>query len=110
MDFVMEHRLKIEKILQFSISAKIISGTKKRNRVLIPWMDLSSSQDEIPFKITRRQFPVRLDFAMTIHKSQGQTFKHVRVYLSCPIFNRGQLYGQLTNLTNERFSYNDWRE
>ena len=32
-------------------------------------MDLSPEQDEITFKLTRRQFAFRLGFTMTINKS-----------------------------------------
>ena len=40
----------------------------------------------------RRQFPVRVAFAMTINKSQGQTFSRVGVWLEEPVFTHGQLY------------------
>ena len=37
--------------------------------VFIPRIDLSPIKEEIPFNI-RRQFPIRLGFAMTINESQ----------------------------------------
>lgn len=41
----------------------------------------------------RHQFPVRSAFAMTIDKSQGQTFESVGVDLkSSPVFMHGMLY------------------
>ena len=46
----------------------------------------------------RRQFPVILAFAMTINKSQGQSFDHVGIYLPEPVFAHGQLYVALTRV------------
>ena len=40
----------------------------------------------------RRQFPVKVAFAMTINKAQGQSFQKVGIYLSKPVFGHGQLY------------------
>jgi hypothetical protein len=45
-----------------------------------------------PFVLCCCRFPVRVAFAMTINKSQGQTLNNVGVYLSSPVFYHGQLY------------------
>jgi ATP-dependent DNA helicase PIF1 len=37
----------------------------------IPRFTLSSQEGDMPFMLTRKQFPVKLCFAMTINKSQG---------------------------------------
>ncbi|KAK8947047.1 hypothetical protein KSP39_PZI007285 [Platanthera zijinensis] len=44
------------------------------------------------FELTRKQFPVRLSFALTINKSQDQTIRNVGIYLPNHVFSHGQLY------------------
>ena len=62
-------------------------------RVFIPRIPLSPSEDiSLSFKLKRKQFPVRLNFAMTINKAQGQTILNVGIYLPEPIFSHRQLY------------------
>lgn len=46
------------------------------------------------------QFPLRLAFAITIHKSQGKTFERVIVDLERGIFSHGQLYVALSRCTS----------
>src|SRR5436190_22794492 len=61
--------------------------------VFIPRIPLaSSSTADLPFDFQRTQFPLRLAFAMTINKAQGQTLRHVGLCLTEPVFTHGQLY------------------
>ena len=52
-----------------------------------------------PFKFKRTQFPIRVSFAMTVNKAQGQTIPHVGIYLPNPVFSHGQLYVALSRAT-----------
>lgn len=49
-----------------------------------------TTDSAIEFK--RLQFPVRLAFAFTINKGQGQTLKVAGLNLVKPCFSHGQLY------------------
>ena len=70
----------------------IAEGENKERRVLIPRITLRPKDREFPFEWCRRQFPVRVGFAMTINKSQGQTLFNVGVWLNDTCFGHGQLY------------------
>ena len=70
----------------------IAGGEHKDRRVLIPRISLRPKDREFPFEWCRRQFPVRVAFAMTINKSQGKTLRNVGVWLNDPCFSHGQLY------------------
>ena len=60
--------------------------------VAIPRIILKPKDREFPFDWSRRQFPVRVAFACTINKSQGQTMKRIGVWLPSSPFSHGQLY------------------
>ena len=66
---------------------------------LIYRCSLSTSED-LAFHLTRTQFPVKLAFAMTINKSQGQSLDHVGIDLRRQVFTHGQLYVALSRTTD----------
>jgi hypothetical protein len=85
-------RLIVQEMKNNVIGANILTGKQLGQSVFIPRVDLIPSEDEFPVTIRRRQFPIRPAFAMTINKSQGQTFERVGIYLPSPVFSHGQLY------------------
>ena len=82
----------ITKLNTHVIHTRISTGPYKGEHVLIPRIPLIPSDSALPFHFRRLQFPVRPCFAMTINKSQGQTFREVGIDLSTPVFTHGMLY------------------
>ncbi|XP_055910566.1 uncharacterized protein LOC129944932 [Eupeodes corollae] len=82
-------RLSVEKQMANLIEATILSGKYRGENVLIPRIPMIPS--DMPFEFKRLQFPVRLAFAITINKAQGQTLNICGLDLEQPVFSHGQL-------------------
>ena len=80
-------RLIITALGAMILEAKIMTGTHTGRSVLIPRIRLTLKNTRLPFVLERRQFPIKVCYAMTINKSQGQTLTTVGVYLKKACFH-----------------------
>ena len=85
-------RLRILDLFNSYFTAKVLTGPFESLTVIIPRVKLEGADPGMPFSFWRIQFPVRLAFAITINKSQGQTLAKVGLYIPNGVFGHGQLY------------------
>ena len=83
-------RHSVKKLMNNIIEATILNGKFKGTDVLLPRIPMIPT--DMPFEFKRLQFPVRLAFAMTINKAQGQSLQVFGLDLEIPCFSHGQLY------------------
>jgi ATP-dependent DNA helicase PIF1 len=62
---------------------------------------LNDAKDALELRVigTIEQYPIKLAYALSIHKSQGLTFNEVTVDLTRPCFQKGQMYVALSRVT-----------
>ena len=90
-------RLKITGLFNHNIKAKIITCERIGEEVPIPRITLNTGDSSsFPFTLFRKQFSIVLAFAITINKSQGQSFNSLGIFIRRSLFLHGQLYVALS--------------
>ncbi|XP_076030453.1 uncharacterized protein LOC143018757 [Oratosquilla oratoria] len=91
-----------------------VTGDNLKKNIIVEWIlggiydgeqitivRIKSVSSDFPVNFSRFQFPVKLSFAMTINKSQGQTIKKCGLYLyGTKCFSHGQLYVACLRVTS----------
>ena len=96
-------RLRVTRIGINIITAEVLTGSGKGDIVLIPKIPIIPN--DLPFQFKRLQFPIKLAFALTINKSQGQTMKFAGIDLTNNCFSHGQLYVACSRVSNPKNLY-----
>ncbi|CAK1595296.1 unnamed protein product [Parnassius mnemosyne] len=91
-------RLRVTHLGRNIIGATILTGVGQGENVIIPRIPIIPT--DLPFQFKRLQFPIKLSFAMTINKTQGQTLQVAGVNLEKPCFSHGQLYVACSRVSN----------
>jgi len=85
------------------LEVRLIGGDHDGETTLIPRILMAPPVSAaLAFDFRRLQFPVRLAFALSINKAQGQSARYVGAYLRAPVFSHGQLYVALSRATCSR--------
>ena len=69
---------------------------------LLPRLRFQCKMNGYDAQVTRKQFPIRQAYGLTIHKSQSATLDRVVVDLRHGVFDHGQLYVALSRVRNAR--------
>ena len=93
-------RLVVLEMYDNCLKLRIITGANTGAIIFLPRINLIPSDTRFPFTIKRKQFPIKLAFAITINKSQGQTLSKVGIVLHQPVFAHGQLYVAMSRVSD----------
>ena len=94
-------RVILKAVKRHLLTCIIATGAGKGDVVYLPRISLEpSAGDSTGLLFSRRQFPVKPAFAITINKAQGQSLLTVGLYLWESVFAHGQLYVALSRASS----------
>jgi ATP-dependent DNA helicase PIF1 len=82
----------VQRFMMQVVEVEIITRKAASNVAFISCIEFIYDNSGLPFTFAKKQFLLRLAYAMTINKSQGQTFFHVGFHFVDDVFSHGQLY------------------
>ena len=93
-------RLQVTFLGETFIRAVVFSGCGIGETFCLTRIPLTPNDGPLPFQ--RLHFPIRVCFAMTINKAQGQTLRAAGVDLRQPCFSHGQLYVAFSRVSSPK--------
>jgi PIF1-like helicase len=91
------------------LKVRLLTGENAGETVFIPRVANQPLEEENAFVFIRWQFSIRVCFAMTINKSQGQLVKFVGLDVRSPAFTHRQFYiavSRVTSVSNIKVIWN----
>mgnify|MGYP001559844155 FL=1 len=87
---------------EYFIRVSGVDYVLKRQEITKKEYVLNENSNELELKETGSitQYPIKLAYALSIHKAQGLTFDEVTIDLTRPCFAKGQLYVALSRVTS----------
>ena len=92
--------LVVKRLLGNVIEATIMTGRWAMKDVFIPRIPFIPT--DYPFEFRRLQFPVKLSYALTINKAQGQTLQTTGLFLDPGCFSHGRFYVGVSRFGNPK--------
>lgn len=89
---------RITQVSKDSITIYVFKTKKEFIIEYIPYIESTVQRDDIVSKILFFYLPVKLSYASTIHKVQGQTIDYLEVDLGSSIFTCGQAYTAISRI------------
>lgn len=93
-------RLRVVAIQRRLLQCTILGGERHGEFCQFPRIPMPAPDNTDGVSFTRQQWPVKLAFAMTINKAQGQSLDRVGLVLDPEVFSHGQLYVALSRVTS----------
>jgi hypothetical protein len=87
---------------KFCIQVRLLSGPGERKIVMLPRCNFSilEGKSGLPFSFARWQFPIVSAYAVTIHKSQGQSLHRIGLFIEADAFVHGLIYVALSRVAS----------
>ncbi|KAF8245668.1 hypothetical protein K440DRAFT_555265, partial [Wilcoxina mikolae CBS 423.85] len=97
---VKNRRMVVEHLHEKLVQICLIESTSERRTFCISCITFDFQPNYCPWKIQRRQFPLRLAYATTFNSCQGLTLNRIVFDFQSSVFSYGQLYCSVSRVRN----------